>query len=49
MTNEEFLSRKSAIMNHEAELWDDVSKSAHEEKRVINVLENAATILEDFA
>ena len=48
MTNEEFLSRKSAIMNHEAELWDDVSKSAHEEKRVINVLENAATILDDL-
>ena len=48
MTKEEFLSKKSALKEHETELWNDVNKHAHEEERVINVLENATAILDDL-
>ena len=45
MTKEEFLARKCAIKQDEKELWNEVKEHAQEEKRVINVLENASTIL----
>jgi hypothetical protein len=48
MTKEEFIARKKAITQSETILWNEVDEHAQEEKRVVNLLENAATILDQL-
>lgn len=45
MNKEEFLQRRNAIKKEADILWNDIDNHAKEEKRVINVLHNAESIL----
>lgn len=48
MDKEEFRRRRAAIKAKSDKLWDDIEEHRTEEKRVINVLHNAESILETF-
>ena len=45
MNKEEFLLRRNAIKKESDILWNNIDNNAKEEKRVINVLHNAESIL----
>ncbi len=46
MDKEEFRRRRAAIKAKSDKLWGDIEEHRTEEKRVINVLHNAESILE---
>lgn len=48
MNKEEFLRRRNAIKAESDILWNDIDNHAKEERRVINVLHNAKSILDNL-
>lgn len=48
MDREEFLRRRNAIKSKSNKLWNDIDNHAKEEKRMISVLDNAKSILDNL-
>ena len=48
MTKEEFLRRKAEMQMSTDALWDDIESHSKEEMRVVSVLHNADSILNQY-